>query len=407
VFDQVGNLYGATTDGGANDCPGIAQCGTVYQLQPPVQKGKPWTENLLYVFKGVNSNDGNTPAGGVILDQAGHLYGTTAYGGTGKCQLFGSRVGCGTVFQLVPPKQKGGKWTEKILHSFQSGKDGYFPWGDLTFDSAGNLYGATQYGGGKGTTCDSFYQFCGTVFQLIPPKTKAGKWTEKVLHSFAGGSDGANPNGGLVLDSRGAIYGTTFFGGSTTNCKGDAGVGCGTVFRIKPPPLQKGGSSTETLLHVFTDGNDGAGPNGGLVFNSKGFLYGTAGGGGAHLDGVVFRLNRAKAGRWAEKVVYAFEGGRDGDGPNCCLVFDGLGNLYGTAFGGLPGRGTVFQLRPKAGNKEWIFSLRYAFLGAPDAAYPTAGLIFDKDGNVYSTTQGGGTGTVCSGGCGTVFEVEP
>src|SRR5579859_6263524 len=164
VFDQAGNLYGATTDGGANDCPGIAQCGTVYQLQPPVQKGKPWTESVLYVFKGVNSNDGNTPAGGVILDQAGHLYGTTAYGGTGKCQLFGSRVGCGTVFELVPPKQKGGKWTEKILHSFQSGKDGYFPWGDLTFDSAGNLYGATQYGGGKGTSCDAFYQFCGTVF---------------------------------------------------------------------------------------------------------------------------------------------------------------------------------------------------------------------------------------------------
>src|SRR5580704_17794308 len=187
VFDKAGNLYGATTDGGANNCPGIAQCGTVFQLQAPAQNGGAWTENLLYVFKGVNSNDGNTPVGGVIFDQAGNLYGTTAYGGTGNCMLFGGRVGCGTVYVLMPPKQKGGKWTEKILHSFQSGKDGYFPWGDLTVDSAGNLYGATEYGGGYGSCNAPYYQYCGTVFKLSPPKTKGGKWREQVLYAFRSG----------------------------------------------------------------------------------------------------------------------------------------------------------------------------------------------------------------------------
>jgi len=405
VFDQAGNLYGATTDGGANNCPGIAQCGIVFQLQAPAQKSGAWSEHVLYVFKGKNSNDGETPAGSVIFDSAGNLYGTTAYGGSGGCILLGSNVGCGVVYQMTPPKAKGGAWTEKVIYSFQGGKDGYFPWGDLTFDGAGNLYGATQFGGGKGTTCDSFYQFCGTVFKMSPPKTKGGKWTEQVLHSFAGGSDGANPNGGLALDRKGAIYGSTPYGGNQ-GCKSDSGIGCGIVFRLKSP-AQKGGAWTEKLLHVFTDGSDGAGPNGGLILDSTGSLYGTTGGGGVHLDGLVFRLTSAKGGRWAEKVVYAFKGGSDGDGPNCCLVFDGVGVLYGTAFGGLSGRGTVFQLKPRDGDGGWAFSLGYAFLGAPDAAYPATGLIFGAEGNAYSTTQGGGRGTACSGGCGSVFEVEP
>jgi hypothetical protein len=129
VFDKAGNLYGATSSGGADNCPGIGQCGIVYQLKPPTEKGKPWAETVLYVFRGVNANDGNTPEGGVILDQAGNLYGTTAYGGSGSCRLFQERVGCGTVFELTPPKQHGGKWTEKVLHSFQSGKGWLLPLG--------------------------------------------------------------------------------------------------------------------------------------------------------------------------------------------------------------------------------------------------------------------------------------
>ena len=251
VFDKAGNLYGATSSGGADNCPGIGQCGIVYQLKPPTEKGKLWTETVLYVFKGVNSNDGNTPEGGVILDRAGNVYGTTAYGGSGKCHLFGGRVGCGTVFELIPPKEKGGQWTEKVLHSFQSGKDGYFPWADLTFDSAGNLYGATQYGGGYGTCNAPYYQHCGTVFEVSRPKKKGDKWTETVLYAFKSGADGANPNGGLALDAQRAIYGTTYSGGNR-NCKLDGSVGCGTAFRLSPP-TEKRSVWNEELLHVFAD----------------------------------------------------------------------------------------------------------------------------------------------------------
>ena len=203
VFDAAGNLYGATTQGGATDCSPLADCGTVFQLTPPAIKGNPWTETVLYTFKGAKHDDGDAPAGGLVIDSQGNLYGTTADGGTGDCVLLGIKGGCGTVYELSPPTGKGGEWTEKILYSFPTAKQGYLPRGDLVFDGAGNLYGATQFGGGKGTTCDPYYQYCGAVFELSPPKTKHGKWTEKVLHGFAGGTDGANPNGGLVLDVRG------------------------------------------------------------------------------------------------------------------------------------------------------------------------------------------------------------
>jgi len=408
VFDKAGNLYGATTYGGANNCPGITQCGIVFQLQVPAQKGGAWSEHVLYVFKGVNSNDGDAPVGGVLIDRLGNLYGTTAYGGTGKCMLFGGRVGCGTVYELVPPKQKGGVWTEKVLYSFQSGKDGYFPWGDLTFDSAGNLYGATQYGGGKGTTCDQFYQFCGTVFKMSPPTTKGGKWTEKVLHSFAGGSDGANPNGGLVLDSKGAIYGTTPYGGNQ-GCKSDSGIGCGTVFSLKPP-AQKDGAWTKQSLHVFTDGSsDGAGPNGGLIFDSKGSLYGTGGGGGSGNGfGVVFRLAH-REGKWVETVLHSFQGGADGRDPSGPVTLDAAGNLYGpTNADGSYFGGTIFQMKPAKGSSgKWEFSSAYSFKGPPDGQFPAARLIFNYDGRLYSTTSNGGTGNACQNGCGTVFQLSP
>ena len=118
-----------------------------------------------------------------------------------------------------------------LLYNFQGGNDGYFPDGNLVFDKAGNLYGATMFGGGKGTACNPYYQYCGTVFELSPPKRKGGKWAEKVLHSFAG-IDGANPNGGLVLDSEGGLYGTTSSGGNR-GCKSDSGIGCGIAFELK------------------------------------------------------------------------------------------------------------------------------------------------------------------------------
>jgi uncharacterized repeat protein (TIGR03803 family) len=161
VFDTRGNLYGATTQGGSASCGG---CGTVYQLS---KQGGTWTEAVLHVFN--QRNDGQTPVGGVLIDRAGNLYGTTAYGGAGGCTLLGKPVGCGIVFELTPPTKPGGSWTETILYSFQGGKDGYFPWGNLVLDGDGNIYGATQFGGGYGS-CNGLYPYCGTVFRLTRPR---------------------------------------------------------------------------------------------------------------------------------------------------------------------------------------------------------------------------------------------
>ena len=270
VFDKQGNLYGATTGGGP--------VGTAFQLRPPAQKGDPWTETLIYEFQGEGSKDGGEPNSGLIMDAAGNLYGVTAYGGTGNCKLLGILYGCGTVYELSPPQQQGGAWTETILYSFPTAKQGYLPNGNLVFDSAGNLYGATEFGGGKGTTCDEFYQYCGAVFELSPPKSKGGKWTEKVLHAFKSGTDGAAPNGGLVFDNKGAIYGTTYGGGTEGGECGSGG--CGTVFKLAPPNV-KGGLWTEEVLDRFNPGISGAAqPAVGVILDKGGNLYGTTVGGG-------------------------------------------------------------------------------------------------------------------------------
>jgi hypothetical protein len=245
VFDKAGNLYGTTNQGGSNNCSPIADCGTVFQLKPPAKQGDPWTETVLYTFKGKQSNDGDSPSGGLLIDTQGNLYGVTGYGGTGNCIILGITGGCGTVYELSPPKQKGDAWTETILYSFPTTKQGYLPNGELVFDSTGNLYGATSFGGTKGTTCDKFYGGqCGVVFELSPPRTKGGKWTEKVLHAFAGGTDGAAPNSGLLRDRKGTIYGTTFAGGNQACNFGQGEIGCGIVFKLLPPS-KKGGAWTE------------------------------------------------------------------------------------------------------------------------------------------------------------------
>ena len=410
VFDKAGNLYGATTDGGGQ-CP-PTQCGIVFQLAPPTGKGDPWTETVLHIFKGNGSGDGNTPAGSVIIDSAGNLYGTTGYGGTGNCILLGGKVGCGTVYELSPPTQKGGAWTETILYSFPTPKQGYLPNGNLVFDSAGNLYGATMFGGGEGTTCDPYYQYCGAVFELSPPKHKGGVWTEKLLHGFAGmrpGSstgDGASPNGGLVLDSKGAIYGTTSIGGY--NCPHNSNQGCGTVFNLIPPP-NKGGDWSENILHRFKAAPDGSGPQSGVIIDASGRLCGTTGGGGPWSWGTVFCLKplSGKSGPWNETMLYGFDDNNQyGADPVSGLALGLHGSLYGTtnAFGTDFG-GTVFELKPKGA--KWDISLLYGFTGQPDGEFPAASLIFDKSGNLYSTSQAGGDGQICQSGCGTVFEVSP
>jgi uncharacterized repeat protein (TIGR03803 family) len=420
VFDQQGNLYGADSWGGSG-CS-YHGCGTVFEISPPTQKGGAWTETRIYAFQGVGGSvkDGLTPESGVIIDQQGNLYGATTLGGNGPCILFGSPVGCGIVYELSPPTQKGGPWTETILYNFLGGNDGDFPIGDLVFDKHGSLYGATWYGGGQGTTCDQYFDGnCGTVFKLSPPKQKGDAWTEEILHSFAGVDngqqvgDGADPNGALILDSKGEVYGTTYFGGSVKGeCSGGSGGnGCGTIFQLVPP-TKSGGAWKEKVLWRF-NGSDGGNPGVGVgvAFGQKGDLFGTTVYGGNNGMGTVFELAppAGKSHSWKETVLHRFANGSDGLNPQAGLVLDASGNLYGTDIGGKPiPRGVVFRLKAPAGHGgEWEETTLYTFEGSTDARHPIAGLIFDKFGNLYSTTQWGGTGTSCQGGCGTMFEVSP
>jgi hypothetical protein len=223
-----------------------------------------------------------------------------------------------------------------------------------------------------------------------------------VLYSFKSGKDGANPNGGLVLDRKGAIYGTTFLGGGSSNCQTSFGTGCGTVFQLKPARM--GGAWTENILHRFEGGtNDSARPNGSLIWDSSGSLYGTTWGGqGSDNDGAIFKLSRPNTQRkvWKEDLLHVFNGcGGQFECRPSGLIFDQLGHLYGLT-------GLILQIRPpeyKAA--RWTLSLVYKFKGSPDG-YDPVGMTFDKAGSMYGTTLYGGIGQACQGGCGTVFEVS-
>jgi uncharacterized repeat protein (TIGR03803 family) len=259
------------------------------------------------------------------------------------------------------------------------------------------------------------------VFELSPPRTKGGKWTEKVLHGFKGVApgaqfgDGANPNGGLVLDSTGTIYGTTYFGGNNQKgrCEGGVGgTGCGIVFALQPPTT-KGGVWTEKLLYRFQGGQDGDNSAAGLIFGRDGDLYGTTLTGGPRGGGgTVFRLTPPSRNSllWKEVILHGFNSTGDGLDVESPVIFDSNGNLYGTTLdSGGTYYGTVFQLRrPKQTPGTWASSLLYGFHAPPDGGQPAAGLVFDKSRNLYSTTTQGGSGTACSfHGCGAVFEVSP
>lgn len=252
------------------------------------------------------------------------------------------------------------------LYSFTGGADGGQPEAGLIQDAEGNLYGTTKVGGAANL---------GVVFKLDP----VGKQT--VLYSFAGGSDGAYPLAGLVLDSDGNLYGTTFEGGagpcnSKPNSRGGAPKTCGTVFKLDT-------FGTESVLLSFTGEPDGANPSAGLVFDPSGNLFGTTSNGGASNFGTVFKLDPFGK----ESVLYSFTGGADGEIPDAGLILDAAGNLYGTTFrGGTSGLGTVFELDTTG--RETVL---YSFMGDPtDGANPAAGLVWDATGNLYGTTGAGG-----------------
>jgi uncharacterized repeat protein (TIGR03803 family) len=375
--DDAGSIYGTTAVGGGGKCTGGTGCGTAFKL------GKTGKQVWLYEFNGRN---GDIPYSDLLRDSSGNLLGLAGGGGDLGCN---PPYGCGAVFRLDETGHR-----EKVLHKFTGPPDdGEGPYGSFVEDGPGNTYGATSQGG---------FDSLGTVFEI----NAAGK--ETVLHTFTGppegGGDGSFPEGGVIRDAAGNLYGVTFQGGA---------FGPGAVYEVDS-------SGSEKLLYSFSGSSDGGYPSSTLLLDSQGNLYGTtqAGGNGQCGGtgcGVLFELSPQSGGSWTEKVLYTFcslpacmDGERPLDGP---LVMDAMGNLFGTTiFGGQRRNcngdacGVVFKLDPQG--KETVL---YSFTGGADGALPVAGLILDGRGNIYGTTQEGGD-LKCQptfGGCGVVFKISP
>jgi uncharacterized repeat protein (TIGR03803 family) len=375
TFDAAGNLYGTTESGG-----GPNGCGTVFRLTP-ANKGQ-WKEKVLYGFQ--CGTDGDRPMAGVVFDAAGNLYGTTVLGGDGY----------GTVFELI--RGANDTWSEKTLYSFANGTDGGNPISPVIFDASANLYGTVSAGVNAG--CDG--NGCGGVFVLKPGSN--GTWTETVICSFLGGTNGSNPQGGLIFDAAGNLYGTTVSGGDLRYCRGN---GCGLAFELKP---RSGGQWREKVLHAF-NAKDGDGPLAGMIFDSVGNLYGTTNGGGPRPGcgfgtcGTVFKLTRGEKGTWSQTTINTFKNSTtQGARPFAGVIFDSAGNLYGTTADGganhcgFSGCGTVYKLIPGAHGK-WTETVLHSFNGS-DGPIPS-NVVMDSAGNLYGTTFQGG------GGYGTVFKI--
>lgn len=361
VFDANGNLYGATTGGGADDS------GTVFKLKP--QPDGEWSESILHSFPHGGS-DGQQPSGTLIVDAAGNLYGTTELGGANQH---------GTAFAMT--RSRSG-WAFELLYSFcaePNCTDGGSVIAGLVAGPDGNLYGATN-----------------TVFELSPGPDD---WNETVLYTFCakwGCTDGGGPMASMILN-KGNLYGTTRAGGAYK---------VGTVFKLKHLP---DGTWTERVLHSFfsflTDGQlPGAGQ---LAMDEVGNLYGTTTQGGAHGCGpvgcgTVFKLTRQPSGHWKETILHNFRPGKGGYSPQAGVVFDKAGNLYGTAGSGGTecDCGVVYKMSLKPDN-TWTYSVLHRFTGY-DGAIPGANLILDDEGNLYGTTIAGGPG-----GYGVVFKIAP
>jgi uncharacterized repeat protein (TIGR03803 family) len=331
----------------------------------------------LYSF---TTKSGIHPDGSFIEGADGVLYGTTTTKAAG---------GFGSVYSLTPPT-KGTSWTITVLYAFQGGKDGSEPEGALVADSSGALYGTTNLGGSA--------RKWGTVFKLTPPAKGGKSWTETVLYSFLGKSDGGNPEAGLLRGSDGTLYGTTYLGGSQ-----DGLSGFGTVFKLAPPANGKT-AWTQTVLHTF-QGSDGANPRAALIADATGALYGTTPVGGGNSGGnsgygTVFKMTPPPQGetQWTESVLYAFTGNADGSYPAASVTFDQSGNLFGDVPPNTGYYGEVYELSPPTGgNTTWTESIIF---GGPTAGTIGAGVIFGSDGDLYGIGDLYGSGAY-------VFQLTP
>ena len=430
IADGDGGYFGTTERGGSGSCPitdpkEAEGCGTVFRLTPPAKGKTAWTETVLYSFKG--HADGALPIFGLLRVASGVLYGTTVNGGTGACAATSfSPAGCGTVFKLTPPATGKTAWTEAVLYSFKAGIDGSAPGGSLIAGPAGSLYGATISGGTatcKAAPAAALLAGCGTAFKLTPPAAGKTAWTESVLYRFRGGADGSRPGHKLTVDTAGALYGATEYGGAHA-CPDTTQPGCGTIFKLTPPAKGKT-AWTEAVLYDFKGGKtDGDYPQTELTAIKAGGYYGTtsAGGSGTCTQsgskatgcGTVFKLTPPAKGKtaWTEAPIYDFRNSvNDGAVPVRGLTPDIDGNLYGTTgsadamTGSAPPPNVVFKLAPPAAGKTvWTETALYTFkpLGeGTDGSAPIGNLLIAGN-NLIGTTLLGGAGCIS---CGTVFEV--
>ena len=374
TLDAAGNLYGTTSSGGPSDL------GSVFKLTK--RPDGSWAESTLHFFKG--GSDGGVPVSGVIFDKKGDLYGVTVGGGD-KCP---ERRGCGTVYKLVP--KPDGTWTHSVIYSFSDADGGNQQKAGLAFDAAGNLYGFTQVGD---VTC------CGVVYRLKP--NNDGSWSEDIIYTFTGGSDGGYPIDYPVFDSAGNLYGETIHGGAHD---------CGAVFELTP---NAGGDWSETIVHSFCESkSDGNFPRGGLTADASGNLYGVTvwGGGSTGITekcslsgcGTVFRLEPQLGGGWNYKKIHTFTG-TPGHDPHGGVVINAAGTIYGTtSIGGPKSDGTIYQLKPNP-DGSWTAKNLHVFQGYP-GVYPISTMVLDKSGTLYGTTFFANPSLE---GAGTVFKLIP
>ena len=389
IRDAQGNLYGTTRFGGIPTC-GLDTCGTVYKIDSA------GNETVLYRFEG--GSNGSNPVAGLVRDAAGNLYGTT--------QGNGSINGASVVFKLSPDGN------ETTLFEAGTITQGCCLDSPLAVDAQGNLYGMSPFGGEPNCGLNSDGLGCGTLFKVSP----AGEFT--LLHTF-NGNDGMQPEGGVVLDGKGNLYGTAYFGGKLS-CKypgqfQEAQPGCGTIYKLDS-------TGKFTVLHAFTGPNDGSTPLG-LIIDSAGNLYGIAAGGGDVIPksnfeygvGTIFKVDTS--GQFS--VLYSFTpctqtpcslGQVRNPVFGLHLVRDSKGNLYGLeqvndcADGG----GCLFRLDTE-GNFSVLFNFTFEESGDP---YLPMGLVLGSHGDVYGATAVGGSaepecfdeiGTAC----GSVFHITP
>ncbi len=371
VADAAGNLYGVADDG-------VYNFGLVFRLTPDADGNL--TSSILHTFTG--GWDGGNPAG-IMLDNAGNIYGFASAGGSGS----------GVFFELTPSEE--GRWKEKVLYNFTASRGNPFPNGPA-MDGAGNFFGDTyEWGPPFGY---------GYIFELS--RSSRGVWTERTLYKFSGGWDGGAPFGQLAFDRAGNLYGTGAVGGSVRR---------GVVFKLTP--VSTGGAWSESVLYDFAGVDDGYQPESGVIFDGAGNLYGTTANGGASPDcsasggcATVFELKPTAGGEWIESVLYSFgdTGPLDGLYPSG-LTFDDAGNLFGVTYEGgsdrycYNGCGMVFELSTN-GDEQWITRIVHNFTATPNGYKPSGNVVTLPGGRIYGTTSLGGT---AGGFNGTVFELTP